>query len=226
MRCNEVIHELAVPTDARDSRAIDEHLARCPACAAWVERARGLDRIWAATQPPEPTPQVWDALWARLAASLDVSTPKQVTSHALFSSMNGSTTRPHLKPLSTPLPRSRVRTLAVIGLIGLAQAAAVLLAVGLSWNTSDPDRPAQIAKGPVPAASSLLTQSADVSVNPSLVVPRTVEIDEGQLVVVVIRNQGKNSTIIDRTPDVTFLEVDDISCCIARWNHCPRPRLR
>ena len=45
--------------------------------------------------------------------------------------------------------------------------------------------------------------------NPSWAVPGTIEIEEGHRVVVMIRNQGRNSTIIDRTTEVTFLEVDD-----------------
>jgi hypothetical protein len=206
MRCNEVLRQLAVPTDERESAVIDEHLARCPSCAAWAERARGLDRLWKATQPPEPTSQTWDALWTRMAASLDVSIAKEVQSPALFGSRNGS----HEKPRSESVPehstRSRFRTMAAIGLIGLAQAAAVVLAVRLTWNGSDPSRPVQTAKETDLASSS---RPANLPVNPSSAVPGTIEIEEGQLVVVVIRNQGKNSTIIDRTPEVNFLQVDN-----------------
>ena len=66
MRCNEVIRELAVPTDAASRRAIDEHLARCPACAAWGSVPGRLDRLWKATRPSEPTAEAWDSLWARV----------------------------------------------------------------------------------------------------------------------------------------------------------------
>jgi len=210
MRCNEVLRELAVPTDAQDSAAIDEHLARCPACAAWAERAKGLDRLWKATQPQEPAPATWDALWAGLATSLDALVPKELASPALFGSRNGSPTEPRPKLIPERSARSRLRTSAVIGLIGLAQAAAVVIAVGLTWNGSDPSRPVQIATRTDPAAASSVSQPANLPVNPSSAVPGAVEVEEGRLVVVVIRNQGKSATIIDRTPEVTFLEVDDL----------------
>src|SRR5438046_10702231 len=75
MRCDAVIRELAVPTDERDSTALAEHVAKCPACAAWAKRSAGLDRLWEATRPPEPSAEVWDVLWSRLARSLDASMP-------------------------------------------------------------------------------------------------------------------------------------------------------
>ena len=53
-------------------------MAHCPACAAWAKRAAGLDRLWEATRPPEPSSEVWDALWGRLARSLDASMPHEV----------------------------------------------------------------------------------------------------------------------------------------------------
>jgi anti-sigma factor RsiW len=207
MRCHEVLRELAVPTDARDSAAIDEHLGRCPACAAWAERAQGLDRLWKATQPPEPTPQTWDALWADLTGSLDASVPETLVSLALSGSRNGSPNTPLPKAMPERSSRSHLRNLAVIGLIGLAQAAAVFLAVGLTLNGSDPS---QMAKGTNPAVVSLTGQPENVAAKPSLAVLGTVEVEAGQLVVVMIRNQGKSATIIDRTPEVTFLEVDDM----------------
>ncbi len=209
MRCNQVLRELAVPTDARDPAAIDEHLASCSACSAWAERAKGLDRLWQATRPPEPTPHAWDAVWAGVASSLDTSVPEEVGSLALVGSNNGLPTKSRPKAASGRLSSSRFRTLAVIGLISLAQAAAVLLAVELTWNSSDRSQPSQFANRIDPATSSSISNSADLPVNPSLAVPSTVEIEEGRLVVVLIRNQGRDSTVIDRTPEVTFLKVDD-----------------
>jgi len=209
MRCNEVVREMAVPTGSLEPAAIDEHLARCPACAAWAERAKGLDRLWKATRPSEPTADAWDSLWAGLNTSLDASMPKQVESPALFSSRNGSPTNLQGKLIPGRRSGSRFRTLAVVGLIGLAQAAAVLLAVNLTWNGSDPSRPPQIAKRSDPAASASGSYAENLSGNPSSAVPGTIEIEEGHRVVVMIRNQGRNSTIIDRTTEVTFLEVDD-----------------
>jgi hypothetical protein len=210
MRCSEVLSELAVPTDVRDSAAIDEHLADCAACRGWAERARGLDRLWNATCAPNPSAEVWDRVWTNIAASLDIPVPKEVNYRSpLFSSHNGSPANSQPKTVRGNPSRSRFRTLAIIGLIGLAQAAAVLLAVGLSWNGSDSSQPVSIAKGSDPAASAGDRASANQAGNRLLASGDSVEIEEGQVVVVVIRNQGKTSTIIDRTPEVTFLEVDD-----------------
>ena len=55
MRCDEVIRELAVPTDDRDSAALAEHLANCPSCAVWAKRDAEFDRLWDATRPAEPS---------------------------------------------------------------------------------------------------------------------------------------------------------------------------
>ena len=71
MHCDEVIRELAVPTDDRDSAAVSEHLASCPSCAGWADACRQLDRLWDATRPTEPSPEVWDTVWAQVASSLD-----------------------------------------------------------------------------------------------------------------------------------------------------------
>ena len=77
MHCDEVIRELAVPTDDRDSAALAEHLASCPSCADWAKRDAQFDRLWDATRPTEPSPQVWDTVWAHIASSLDSSTPAE-----------------------------------------------------------------------------------------------------------------------------------------------------
>ena len=70
MRCDEVIRELAVPTDDRDGTALAEHLAGCPSCVAWARRAALLDRLWEATRPPEPSPEAWDSVWANINQAL------------------------------------------------------------------------------------------------------------------------------------------------------------
>ena len=68
MRCEDVIRELAAPTDTRDAASLAEHLSRCPSCAAWAERAARLDHLWEVTQPAEPTPEVWDNVWAQVVS--------------------------------------------------------------------------------------------------------------------------------------------------------------
>src|SRR5271167_1759367 len=118
MRCDEVIRELAVPTSEQDSTALAEHQARCPACAAWAKRAVALDRLWEATRAPEPSSEVWDALSARLTASLDVSTPSELATFAPFvASQNGSSTNEETQPMRPPaLSRPRSRRWLAIGL--------------------------------------------------------------------------------------------------------------
>jgi hypothetical protein len=209
MRCRKVIRELAAPTGHLNSAAIDEHLARCPACRAWSERAKELDRLWHATRPPEPTTQTWDTVWANLAGVLDGPVAKGLESPPLFGSNDGLTTPINHTRVLKRSPGSHWRTLAGISLVGLAQAAAVLLAVGLTRNGSDPSRPPQTAMGTESPGSSAVSRPDNLPVNPSSAVPSTIEIEEGQLVVVLIRNQGKSSSVVERTPEVPFLEVDN-----------------
>ena len=42
---------------------------------------------------------------------------------------------------------------------------------------------------------------------------------------VVIRNQGKNSTIIDRTPDCPSSRSTIRSCCIAQMESLAKPKV-
>src|SRR5438105_1188160 len=71
MRCDEVIRELAAPTDDRDATAIAEHLSGCRTCNGWARQAAQLDRLWEATRPPEPSPAAWGPVWVHVAQSLD-----------------------------------------------------------------------------------------------------------------------------------------------------------
>jgi hypothetical protein len=74
-----------------------------------------------------------------------------------------------------------------VGLVGVAQAAAVLIAVGLFWFGSSTPRPTQV-------------------VNTG---PAAVEVEEGRLVVIVIPGGGEKPTVVDRTPEWMFFGVDD-----------------
>src|SRR4051794_34802336 len=111
MRCNEVVRELAAPTGVLDASGLAEHLARCPRCASWAEAAARLDRLWEATRPPEPAAGNWEMTWAGVSRGLDrASTPDFAPLH--------------------PTPSRPWRRSALVA-FGLAQAAAVLIAVGV-----------------------------------------------------------------------------------------------
>jgi len=189
MHCEEVVRELAAPTDTRDAASVAEHLSRCTSCAAWAERAARLDYLWSVTQPAEPTSEMWDNVWAQVVSSLDLSTAKAAAPSALTSLQNGSAKglalRFETEPSERRLPRTR--RWAAIGVVGLAQAAAVLLVVGISWQFFVSPRPPRNS-----VAASL----------PS------VDIEEGHLVVIVA--DPKSLTVNDLTPKTTTAGVDHV----------------
>jgi hypothetical protein len=207
MRCDEVIRELAVPTDVCDSAALAEHLANCSTCAGWAKRDAQFDRLWSATRPIEPSPQVWDTMWTCINSSLDSAAPAAVEATVLSrAAVNGSVPRAETPLGLTPMPsRSRRWNWAAIGLIGLAQAAAVLLVVGLTWRSSSTSQQPQLATSidsPAlsPDSSRVATEAASQSVP-------VVEIEPGQQVVIQLKDAV--ATVIDVTPDRTSYSVDD-----------------
>jgi len=132
MQCDNVIRELAVPSDDRDSAGLTEHLAQCPSCATWADRVARFDRLWEATRPAEPTGEMWETVWAHVASAVDRKV-FTVGSSSLYGSA--------AKIENSPVPSSRShgfrgRRLMAIGSLGIAQAAAVFLAVYLSWPPS------------------------------------------------------------------------------------------
>ena len=211
MRCEEVTKELAAPTDMRDAASLEDHLSRCPSCAAWAKRAAELDRLWQATVPAEPALHVWDSLWANVASSLASSTPEEFASPALFVSRNGSTHRsvPEPEPeliQRTPPSSFGSRLWKAIGVVGLAQAAAVLLVTGLTWRFLVPTHSPE-HDGIASAASSRTGPPTTDFVRVSL---PNVEIEEGHVVVILADPQ--NLAVVDRTPKVTVtLDGDDYS---------------
>jgi hypothetical protein len=139
MLCEEVIRELAVPTDDRDAASLAEHLARCPSCADWVKRAAQFDRLWEATSPASPSAAAWAGVWTKVAVQLDASTPARMdTLSASMPSTKGSVAR-----VDVPVGRSQVssryraRIAGALAIVGLAQVAAVLLVMSLlSWRAA------------------------------------------------------------------------------------------
>ena len=131
MHCADVIEELAASAEPA-SAALAEHLARCPDCAAWVERDARLSRLWQATRPQEPTPAAWATVWADLTRRLAMP-PASVV------------------PLAPIRPWRRWAP----ATFGIAQAAAIL--AGAIWLGSQPSpTPLAIAKVEIPASDGAL----------------------------------------------------------------------
>jgi hypothetical protein len=178
MNCDEVIRELAVPTDDRDSVALAEHVSRCRTCAHWAQRAEEFDRVWNVTRPQEPSPETWEALWLRVTAALGTSAGRDVSRPLAVDQGN--------RPMRLrPSPRRRRWQTVAIGLIALSQAAAVLLAVALTRPIGTKSLPSQVV--------------ADAIATP---LPVNLEIAEGHLV--VIRWEHQRTRMDDRTPHGSF----------------------
>jgi hypothetical protein len=189
MNCDEVIRELAVPTGDHDPGALAGHIAHCPTCALWAQRANQLDRLWELTRPAEPSSKVWNSVWMGVTEVLESASPAGAGKAPMpsFHGRNGTSVEINARP--APRQRSRwSRRWGAIGLIGLAQAAAILLAVTLTWrfSTSSPTAPASDGA------------RADFTAY--------LEIEEGHLV--VIRWDDLSGKVEDRTPDISD-GVDD-----------------
>jgi hypothetical protein len=207
MRCDEVIRELAVPTDDRDRTALAEHLAGCPSCAAWSRRAAMLDRLWDATRPAEPSPEAWDAVWANINRSLESpAAGRELAATAPASSHPATPVKVFAHPGNVPTQpanRPRMRRFVAIGLmVGLAQAAAILIAVGLAWHDR-PETPTpqnlQIAQNPTPTAPHL-PRAIRVS---EPVIVADFDIEEGHSQVIMIRVDGSAPGLVDVTAPET-----------------------
>jgi len=132
MRCDEVTRELSVPTPGRDDLAISRHLTGCKTCSLWAEQAAEFDRLWDATRPAGPSAAAWDHLWSSITAQLD---------QPAATAVNGirSPHAPVLPPTVSPAFSGSGRFwrgLAAVGIVGLAQAAALLIGIGLAWRGS------------------------------------------------------------------------------------------
>jgi hypothetical protein len=202
MRCDEVIRELAAPTDDRDETVLAAHLAGCSSCADWARRAALLDQLWDATRPSEPSPEAWDTVWANITRALEShAATRELSSAAPKALRNGFA--PKLFTLSTPIPalthptnQRRPRRFLAIALIGLAQAAAILIAVGLAWH---PQRPAPIHQNQRIAHNTDLTPLHQPSaVRGGREVRIELEFDEGQVMKICL--DGTSARVQDLTP--------------------------
>lgn len=135
-----------------------------------------LDALWEATRPVEPSAQAWDRVWASVADDLDrlpASTAPTWREGVI------------VHPPSPILARRPLAVGAAAAAVVLAQAAAILLAVGLSWYGADRE----------PAASS-----------PPQVATGEVRIEEGQFV--LIRSNADTVQAIDLSAQLGTGGVD------------------
>ena len=202
MQCNDVIRQLATPSDDQDSAALAEHLARCTACSNWAERAEQLDRLWLATRPPEPTPQAWEAVWGRIVESLDSSTPIDFEHSPATIVLRAGSTPEDARTTSQPFHSSRRRlwSFATIATFGLAQAAAVLLVVAVAWQALPLTQNGQIATNPDSAVSKVASPATEGAL-------LSVDIEEGNLV--VIRSEGQKPEVLVLTSESSPFGIDD-----------------
>ncbi len=178
MRCDEVILELAAPTADHDPAVMAEHLAGCEACAEWARRAEQLDRLWDATRPVEPSPAAWNAVWSNITESL---------------ADRENCPAPTAIPITTPAQRPRPgRWIAAVALVGLAQAAAVLVALGLAWRAPSDAPESRLAE----RDRSIRTEPT--AIRSERLVDPVVDIEAGGLM--VIHFDRKSSRLEDRTP--------------------------
>jgi hypothetical protein len=165
MRCVDVIRELAAPTGL-DSRALDDHLARCPRCASWAERDAKLGQIWEATRPGG-TADAWERTWSHVSDVLD-----------------GRVAIPSSPPRTWRRP--------ALAVFALAQAAAIL--VGVIWLSRNggqhvaPQAPAVAVAAPAPNKVAEAPPVADVPADsPSELLVSSgeiVDIPQGEIAVI------------------------------------------
>jgi hypothetical protein len=197
MQCDELIRELAVPTSERDSVAVQAHLATCSVCAAWARRAGQFDRLWDMTRPAEPSSEVWDNVWSQMVCSLERPAPVEFRPLSL-SETHASATRGMAEV-------SGARKRNFIGLIGLAEAAAVLLGVGLAWSLSTTSSEALVAE--VKVSPPAPHQPDGPGRGGVQTVGGVIEIDEGRTVVIHVMGTGAN--VVDLTPQIASYKLQD-----------------
>jgi hypothetical protein len=217
MRCDEVIRELAAPTDDRESAALAAHLGGCPSCSEWARQAARLDRLWDATRPPDPSPEAWASVWANVARSLpSAAADDEAQAVRARPSRNGTASKivAHPAPPTPAANPPRTWRMGAIALMVLAQAAAILVALGLAWrgpSSGPPSRNVEVANHLTPALPSA---PAPIRVNSPVRVE--AEIEEGGLVVIV--SDGPAPQVVDRTrPEMAFsVEAMYVMAGIAR----------
>ncbi len=223
MRCDEVIRELAAPTDDRDGTALADHLAGCPSCSDWARQAAQLDQLWDATRPSEPSPEAWGAVWANIAQSLpSPAAHRDSTSATAHPSRNGTAPKVLTHPVPTHVANPpRTWRMGAVALMGLAQAAAILVAIGLAWRgqpsapKSQEIRVAQDKTPSPPRAPSAIRVDSPVRVE--------ANIEEGRLLVILA--DGPVPQVMDKTPTEMAYRVDSMLLMFNELESLGNPRI-
>jgi hypothetical protein len=180
MRCADAIRELATLRGEAIPGALAEHLASCPRCAASAEPRARLDRLWQSTRPEEPSPAVWEAVWARVSEAADASAPPA-------------------RPWRLSSPALRWHRAAIAGMV-IAQAAAILVGAVLLFRQNGAQVP--IAK-PVPqgipsAPGAAVAQLAIPTIKVDVDYNQTVCIQSNRRGIKVVRVESEeNSNSVD-----------------------------
>jgi hypothetical protein len=218
MRCEDVIRELAAPTGAPDPAAMAQHLAGCSECSGWARRAALLHALWEATRPPEPSPEVWDSVWANISRQLeDPAAVAARTPATAWPSRNSRSSKvlAHPAPWHPAAPR-RTWRLAAITVLGLAQAAAILIALGLVELAPIHDFMDVVPRPPL-AQDEIPSGLAAPSVV-RVAVPVRVEADLDEGPAVMIRMDGP-------APQVVVVSRPGMAAGIGRWSVAAGRRL-
>lgn len=177
MHCHDVVRQLAARTDDQVPADLAEHLAGCAACSEWANRAAKLDRLWEATRAPEPSPRAWDSMWDHIVESLDSATATRSKQPVVPAALRNGTRFKLQVAVATQSgsSRSRRRSFLAAGLLGLAQAAAVLFVVSIAWQSLNTVPEPKVADDSKPALAA--SGSVDATSLP-------IDIEEGSLVVI------------------------------------------
>lgn len=112
-RCEAIRSELSAPTGAVGATELAGHLSACPSCASWADEVRSLDALWNNTRleasEADDDPEGWDAAWAKIA--------------------------PAAEAVRRERDDQRARSRSIWLCVGIAQAAALMLAFGLWWRS-------------------------------------------------------------------------------------------
>ena len=202
MRCVDVIRELAAPTDTRDAADLADHLSRCSSCANLARQAAQLDRLWDATRPAEPSPEVWDNLWSQVAHSLEDSTSQEVASPSSSVSWNARPSPRCSNWRAKPIRHSPARSFR----------SRLWQSIGCGWPCAgcrglfgcriDAGGSSFHQSKKLPPESGALNQTAPTAVAAPL---PSVDIEAGHMVVILA--DPNSPSVVDRTPKAIIAGV-------------------